>query len=105
FRRSFPEISTGKLKKIKFQAWVYVRDLNADGKLVVDIQDTTGKSLSWTALNTRDAVRSTGEWFRIWGEKDIPADIPQTKDYKVIMYGWDAGSTPFWMDDMQISFE
>jgi len=77
---------------------------SADGKMVMSLETSKGKSLQWLGKSLRSEIRNSNEWKIITYKNRIAIPADTLKDVLFKIYFWNDNNKPFYIDDMKVSF-
>lgn len=99
------ELSEKPFKTIQVKGYMRTKNLNAKGGFVVDIQDETGKSVSYNLSDVVTTVKTPNEWTEF--TLNIPLDKPEVQKPQNIfkIYGWCYNGETIYFDDIEINLE
>ncbi|MCX6351268.1 MAG: hypothetical protein NTX03_05340 [Bacteroidetes bacterium] len=84
--------------------WVYAFDKKAEAQLVIDIEDTAGKNISWLTKNIMLGDLVEKQWTKVSMGVRYPAVKHDSKN-KVKVFFWNKSKTKILMDDLVASFD
>ncbi len=97
-------ISTGRMRKIKLRAWVFLPNDQATAALVTEIKTPDPTKNLWDNFDLgKEATTKSG--FNKWLEVEHTVDVPATAVFNSTLqvYLWRNGSSqPVYLDDLQI---
>lgn len=102
FHRFLKELSSKRIKKAEYSAWVNLSSANSAGSLVLSI-DSAGVSLFWKGIPTKDFTTTPDKWTEMKGNTLIPETISRNGELKV--YFWNSGKDPILVDDIDVSLK
>ncbi|RZK15069.1 MAG: hypothetical protein EOO56_23670 [Hymenobacter sp.] len=96
------QLSTTKLRGVKFDAWVYATNKDASGKLEFVLKETAGgKEIMHEQVNLND-VKDYGKWTLVSKEIIFPPNANYLS--QVVIYVSRANSTsPAYVDDLKLT--
>ncbi|WP_046247402.1 carbohydrate binding domain-containing protein [Hymenobacter terrenus] len=100
------KISSGRLRKVKVQGWVFLPDDKTNAVLVTVLADVknpqANKTILWEGINLLKAANSYNKWVKV--EKEIVIPETATASDQMLVYLWRNDSAqPAYLDDLEIS--
>jgi hypothetical protein len=102
FSNFLANISSSKLKKVKFSSWCKSDNMQNKAVLVCSICEE-GKSLAWVGVDLKKMIKKPNEWTYIFGDIMIPEKRSPKTEVKV--YLWNPKKDVAYADDFEIVFE
>ncbi len=90
---------TGKAERVKIKCFAQSDEKITEGKIVVSIDDPSGKNLFWQALSVPESVLN---WTELDAEFNVSKDV-NSDDNILSVYPWNPGKKIFYIDDLEIS--
>ena len=102
FHRFVKDLSTKRVKKAEFNAWVNPASAESKGNLVLAV-DTAGTNIFWVGMDIKNFGATPGKWTQIKGKATLPMNLPKNADLKI--YYWNTGTDAVLIDDFEITFK
>jgi hypothetical protein len=100
----FEDISPLPIRKLKFSMWIYLKSLNAQGKIVVAVEAPDKPNLFWDAKHIRDLVKEAGKWVQVTGEFNLYTGNINAPKNTIAFYPWSLSKEDFFVDDIRVEF-
>ncbi len=100
FRKTIKNISSTKIKKVKFSYWVYSMNDSINATTVFSV-DFNGKNISWEGRPLK--VEELNKWVYKIEEFGLPRDAQPNNE--VSLYIWNNAKQEIWLDDLKVEFE
>lgn len=103
FSRTFSEISSKPIKKIKAAVWCYSTNKLSSGEFCVQIVTPTGETKRWISQLYQDQIKEPKIWTKLSMEIPVPKEAFAPENI-VKVFLWNKGTVPVYGDDFEIEF-
>jgi len=102
FARRLPDITKKGIRNIRLNAKIFPVG-SANAKMVVQIfkGNNNDSTLFWYGLDSQTIVKENNKWFEI---RDLIALPPLPVDSRILIYFWNTGNMPLYIDEFNIEF-
>ena len=100
----FEDISTMPVRKLKYSMWIFLKSLDAEGKIVVGVDSPDKINLYWDSQHIRDKVKEAGKWVEIKGEFNLYTGNINASNHAIAFYPWSTAKEEFYVDDIRVEF-
>ena len=104
FKLRFKDISDRSVKKVKVGFWVLLTEMNAQSKLVIQVDDKDKNKIFYIAKNIDEFVKAEKKWTKINLEFTFPSDNIILPDNVINIYAWNLSKKDIYIDDEKIEF-
>jgi len=98
-------ISNEPLKRVKVGAWINMQQEGSDPNLAIDIRDSSGKTLDWIAVNSKDLSKKTMEWQWMELTVDLTVKKRNAPENSLRIYAFNQKGASCLVDDMEVRYE
>jgi hypothetical protein len=101
FNKPLGDISKKPITKLKIKCWAKFKDADASADLVVGI-DSAGQNTYRFAVPIRSLLKNVNQWSEFTATCELPKKT--AADQKLILYVWNTGKKPIWIDDIEFDY-
>ncbi|HLG35572.1 MAG TPA: hypothetical protein VI757_11890 [Bacteroidia bacterium] len=104
FNMQVSDISKNPLQFVHFSAWIKMESMNSQPMMVVDVADSTKKTLEWLALHVNQQITELNEWVKVDVKFDLTDNKRNSPSNYLKIYVSNGKKEPSYVDDISITF-